>query len=65
MSTTVKSHVKNGHAYFKNTGGYNEFTKQAKNSMNNNAPSATHQRNLAPKKGNKSAAKAWKELGWK
>jgi len=69
MPTSAKSHVKNGRAYFKNTGRYNEATKSAVNGMINDAPSAAKQKNLAPK-GKKSAAatttkKVLSELGWK
>jgi hypothetical protein len=67
MPTTKKSHVKDGHAYFKNTGRYNEVTKKAIGTVENNAPSALGQKKLAVG-GNKTAAaittkKIWEALG--
>lgn len=48
MPRTTKSFAtKDGKAYFKNTGRYNEFTKTAKNKFRNDAPSSMRQRNLA------------------
>lgn len=68
MPGTIKSYVKKGHAYFTNTGGYNEVTTAAKNGVSNDAPSAKKQKKLASKS-KKSAAvqtfrNVWKELGW-
>jgi hypothetical protein len=61
MPSTTKSHVKNGHAYFKNTGRYNEVKTSAKDSVNNDSSSSLIQTNLASK-GDMSSANAWKEI---
>jgi hypothetical protein len=69
MQKVTKSYATTrGHAYYKHTGRYNEVKKEAQNSMNNDAPSATKQKNLAPKGQNSAASQTLsavvEELGW-
>lgn len=60
---TIKSYATTrGHAYFKNTGSYNEVTTEAISGVNNHAPKAIKQKRLSRKGRNSAAAKTIKNV---
>lgn len=68
MPNVTRSHVKNGHAYFKKTGRYNEVSKKALNGFINDAPSSLKQKKLVRSGKNSASAITLRnvrlELGW-